>query len=194
MKNKKDNKTIRDINRMIKVEFNVIEYNLLTYVGVARHNCAKFENLQDYFEGPHGYETHGIGAPGEAAVGKWLRQYWDFSIGETGGIDIGDHYQVRTSEKPKSGLLIKGKDNDDQIFIQVLSHLAPTLYLSGWYYAGEAKQDKWRYEDTGNFYVPQNYTRDMLKLPIYYNGPMELNGAGSSPPLNEIYRGVNYER
>ena len=115
----------------------------------------------------NGWQIHIDGACAELAVAKFLGIPYDGGmIGNLGEPDVGP-YQVRSTSYATGCLLVRDKDDPDEIFIMAITKL-PKIILCGWMYGHEAKQDKFL-TDKGNgrkksYFVPQDQLRPMDTL------------------------------
>tara|TARA_Y100000310_G_scaffold191013_1_gene191013 strand:+ start:2173 stop:2637 length:465 start_codon:yes stop_codon:yes gene_type:complete len=113
-----------------------------------------------------GWQIHCDGACGEMAVAKWSGVFYDGALGDFEAKDAGK-YQVRTNPNDWGDLILHPRDNDDDIFILVLSHESPVFYLRGWLYGREGKKKEyWRDGTKGRpaFFAPQEILRDVAEL------------------------------
>lgn len=98
------------------------------------------------------------GACGELAAAKALNLFWDGSVNTFSAPDLQPNIQVRTRSKSDFGLIVRKKDNDDEIFVLVTG-VSPTFVVHGWIYGKDAKQEKWiqTYGDRpAAYFVPQS--------------------------------------
>jgi len=116
-------------------------------------------------------EDYILEAAGEVAVAKALNIPYD-PLGRGYGspgvpIDGFGILQVRTTADEHCCLILRPDDSDDKLFILVLAHEWPKLYICGWLYGREGKQQQWwgeRQPGQPAYYVPQGELRSMKTL------------------------------
>ena len=157
---------------MIKVE--LTENNLLCagLVGVCRQVSGFVRDVQagrDTQKGKYGvnnavngWQYNCDGAMAEMAVAKHFGVFYDGAYGNFKAKDVGE-LQVRSTSLKRGSLLLHDSDLDDDRFILVLTFEAPVLYLCGWCYGREGKQEQYWRTDTKRpaYFYPQNFLRSM---------------------------------
>jgi len=133
----------------VKIEWH--EYLTAALVGVARQIVAEARDCnRPLYSGGDEVITNIQGATAELAAAKVLNLYWG-GIGLPKRVDIGRDTEVRHTEYPAGGLLIKDKDEDSRPYVLVRG-TPPFLEVVGWMYGRDAKQQRWRKD--GYFLVP----------------------------------------
>jgi hypothetical protein len=93
----------------------------------------------------------------EMAYAKSRDVYWDGSVNTFKAPDVGD-VQIRHSIRPDAHLIIRPKDNADEIYCLVTGQ-SPHFTIHGWIKGWEAQnKDYERYQDGEHpcWYVPQD--------------------------------------
>jgi hypothetical protein len=112
-----------------------------------------------------GWEVNIEGACGEIVVAKWRGEYWEGSVDQFEGGDVGK-LQVKTTKHPEGCLLLRENAKDGEIFY-LLTGEAPRFVIRGWAYGWEVKQDKyWRELKNGRpgaWFIPQSVLHEPEK-------------------------------
>jgi hypothetical protein len=109
---------------------------------------------------------HIEGAGAECAVGKALGIPWQAGVDEFGEPDVGP-YHVRQTPKRHGYLIIRPKDNDDEIFILATGRI-PLFQIVGWLTPREARELVTPTSRNGRppaCFVEQGYLHPMSELP-----------------------------
>jgi len=127
------------------------EIYVASQIGVMR-NVASHQrklprtNRSAEFNNDHQWETDINGALAEIAVAKCFGVYWNPSVNVGKAADVGK-VQVRSNTRKNGHLIIRQRDNDDEIFMLVICQ-NPVFHIAGWIMASDAKIPK--------FYRPEN--------------------------------------
>lgn len=130
------------------------------------------ESLKEGKPDAHGFLGNGLqihveGACGEMAFAKWSGRYWSCSVNtyKDGG-DVGK-IQVRTRSKSWYELIVRKNARDDDLFVLVTRQpdrdQQPTFDIVGWYFARDAKQERWLQthgDRPAAYFVPQIVLKD----------------------------------
>jgi len=148
-------------------------------VGVSRHiKGASKKGRYGADNVKAGWQINCDGAAGEMAVAKAFNLYWDGALGNFNAKDVGK-LQVRTNPNDWGDLILHPKDDDEDIFILVLSHLAPTYRLKGWLKGADGKLKKWWRDGAKGrpaYFVPQSALSPIKEI-------IELNHKNGIPIL-----------
>ncbi len=131
----------------MKIELNVNEVLVATYVGSRRNAEAKYKGRQARFPEKVAGELWGFhieAAHAELAVAKYLGIYWGFGVNTFHVEDIvNTKIEVRWSLRED----VKVRPDDSGIIVSVTGS-SPTYEIKGWIKAEDAKQEKWKYTKT----------------------------------------------
>ena len=96
----------------------------------------------------------------EMAVAKHFNLHWSGAVHKNftllGG-DVGNCLEVRSTHWPNGKLRIDEKDKDERPFVLVRGTM-PTFSLSGWCFAYEAKEEKYKEPGDGRFKDPADWS------------------------------------
>lgn len=134
-----------------KIKLTYPEIYIASQIGVMRNVASHQRNLprtnrNSEFNNDHQWETDINGAMAELAVAKFYNVYWNPSVNVGKLADVGK-IQVRSNTRSNGHLIIRKRDNDDEIFMLVICQ-NPEFTIVGWKLALEAK--------TPQFYRPEN--------------------------------------
>jgi len=119
------------------------EMHLAVMAGVQRAIDAIRRNRQHRYGSDGGpcWDHNINGCLGELTVAKHFGMFWNGSFGDFSAVDVGNRYQVRSSDYdgPNAGLILHPPDNDEQTHIKALIKL-PQVTLMGWMLGRDAKQ------------------------------------------------------
>lgn len=153
---------------MVSVELTPPECLLAANVGLMRRlQAITGRRLPSYgYDNADPWQADIEGACGECVVAKYLRVFWNGSIGDLDAADVG-RVQVRTTRFDDGCLIVRLTDPSDSVFVLVVGQ-APTYRIAGWIHATEAKRDEW-FTDKGNgrvgaYFVPQGVLRPTSEL------------------------------
>jgi len=136
------------------------ELAIAACVGVERHvHNLRVKAQQAWgYDGAHAWETHIVGAQGEALVAKHFGCEWDGALGDYAAKDVGG-YQVRTTRIKSGCLILHPEDLDDDLFVLVVLLRDGVGDLVGAKIGHRGKiAEFWRDPGTGRpcFMVPQS--------------------------------------
>lgn len=160
---------------MIEVTLTEHDMKYATAIACARQISALLRNQDKKpgLPGKHGikneevgWSVHCDGCLAEAAVAKHLNVWWNGALGDFKAADVGGNIQVRSTPWSNGCLILHRDDNDEQPFILVLTHKAPTYLLAGWIRGREGKQEK--------FWTSKTYKKE--SRPAYFVPQDKLNG------------------
>jgi hypothetical protein len=113
-------------------------------VGVGRNLEAKRQQRQALIPGSNTFLGDIVGALGEVVVAKALGVYWcpdiggnDHQRGDVAGL------QVRSTTRWPVQLVIRDRDDDDDVFVLVTGQ-PPCLTIAGWMRAADARRPEWQ--------------------------------------------------
>lgn len=138
-------------------------------VGVRRRVYALSKGLPQHHgcEASPRWDLDIEGACGELALAKYLGVYWRSTVGRLDLPDVG-RFQVRTSRRDNASLLLRPKDEDEQIFVLVTGY-SPTYILRGWILAKNGKLEQYLRDPKTRgpaFFVPQGALVSMDQLKV----------------------------
>lgn len=146
-------------------KFEMIQAGLIGVIRQAESISRKHRNKFAPPEDPFG--IHVLGSMGEMAAAKALGMYYGGTVNQFKKPDIGELYQIRTSNKPDQPMVVRDGDADDEVFIMVTGP-APTFTLKGWLWGKEAKKEKYIRNPGGRgpaYFVGQDELHPMSELP-----------------------------
>lgn len=155
-----------------RIELTLAEALHAVTVGTLRH-YASVEAGHKHIAGFNSEKNNSFlinieGVPAEIAAAKALNMYFPASVNTFSAPDIGDKYQVRYSMNHNYKLLIRPKDNPDEVFIFVTG-VAPVLWVRGWIWGHEAKANM-KYQDAPNgrppaWFIPASELKSIEDIP-----------------------------
>jgi len=148
---------------MLIIKLNYHEIITAAMGGVLR----QLENMRDGRMNTHGlkkgeahdWQLHIEGCLGELAVAKAMNLYW--SKGQYGADDVGD-FQVRTTRRDQSDLILHPRDPDDKRFYLVTGYNG-RYKICGWILGRDGKKLEYWKDPAGGrpaFFVPQSALTD----------------------------------
>lgn len=136
--------------------------------GVMRNIAAMVDNRENAygFDEEYGWNAHIEGACGEIAAAKVLGRFWSPTVNTFKAPDIGANIQARTRSRHDYELIIRPKDNPDNLFVLVTG-IAPNFTVRGYHVGREAKRDEWKHDHGARppaWFVPQDCLRPIGDL------------------------------
>jgi len=128
--------------------------NGLRHFGAMTMTERQFNSAAD-----NAFDHHILAAMSEYVVARALNLFWEPSVGNTNGVDVGGLVQVRLRRVPGTGsdLAIRDKDIDDKPYVLVHYPGGLTFELKGWLFGREGKGRGQFNEQKNVWFVPPPY-------------------------------------
>lgn len=128
---------------MVVVELTRDELLYAMLGGGQRQLDALLRERGSHFEHVDSWQHHICGAMAEMAVAKHYGKWW-FPVYDNPlaiAADVGSRWQVRSAQRSTDSLILRDKDNPQQLYILVTYDI-PRFTLVGWAWGHEIRRDE----------------------------------------------------
>jgi hypothetical protein len=149
-----------EIDRSKIVQLTPMELEVGAMVGMHRQMESVLAGRanQHGYKGEHEWEINIQGALAELAFSKYANWYWAAPVNTFSAPDCGKNVQVRWRSQFDWDLIIRPKDDDEQIYVLVVG-TAPTFKVCGWIRGRDGKKKEYEKCHGGRppaYFVPQS--------------------------------------